>query len=117
MIKINPYILGDIEPALFIAASLFAFIGILIVLLLGTKLRDPNSGTSPEGFSWKYLFSDNAKRIFASVLCTLVVLRFMPEILGVKLSAWMGFVVGTFWDGIALIIKQKTTLLDPSKKV
>lgn len=117
MIKINPYILGDVEPALFIASAFFAFIGILIVLLLGTRLRDKESETSPEHFSWRYLLSDNAKRIFASVLCTLVVLRFMPEVLGVKLSAWMGFVVGTFWDGIALIIKQKTTLLDPRNKV
>lgn len=116
MIKINPYILGDIEPALFIAATLYAFVGITIVLLLGTRLRDPNSQTSPHGFSWGYLWSDNTKRILASVLCTLVALRFMPEILNVKLSAWMGFVVGTFWDGIALIVKQKTTLLDPRNK-
>lgn len=117
LLKINPYILGDVEPALFIAATFFAFIGITIVLLLGTRLRDPNSDSSPQGFSWKYLWSDNTKRILASVLCTLVVLRFMPEILNIQLSPWMGFVVGTFWDGIALIIKQKTTLLDPRNKV
>lgn len=116
MIKINPYILGDVEPALFIASAFFAFIGILIVLLLGTRLRDPQSETSPEGFSWRYLWNDNTKRLFASVLCTLIALRFMPEILDIKLSPWMGFVVGTFWDGIALVIKQKTTLFDPRKK-
>lgn len=116
MLKINPYILGDVEPALFIAATFFAMIGIFIVLLMGTRLRDPNSATSPEGFSWKYLFGDNAKRIYCSILCVLVTLRFMPEILNVQLSAWMGFVVGTFWDGIALIIKQKTSLFDPRSK-
>lgn len=116
MIKINPYILGDIEPALFIAAMLFAMIGVFIVLLLGTRLREKESVTSPTVFSWKYLFSDNAKRILGSVLCVLVTLRFMPEILNVQLSAWMGFVVGTFWDGLALIIKQKTSLFDPRTK-
>jgi hypothetical protein len=116
MIKINPYILGDVEPALFIAAVLFAMIGILVVLLLGTRLRDPNSIESPEGFSWKYLFSDNAKRIYGNILCVLVTLRFMPEVLNIKLSAWMGFVVGTFWDGLFLIIKQTTTILDPRNK-
>lgn len=116
MIKINPYLLGDIEPALFFAAVFFAFIGIAIVLLLGTRLRDKYSESSPVGFSWKYLWSDNTKRLLASILCTLVVLRFMPEILNIQLSPWMGFVVGTFWDGIALIIKQKTTLLDPRPK-
>lgn len=116
MIKINPYLLGGIEPALFIACTFFALIGIFIVLLMGTKLRDTSSPESPEKFSWKYLFSDNAKRIYASVLCVLIVLRFMPEVLGVTLSPWMGFVVGTFWDGIFLIVKQKTTLLDPRVK-
>jgi len=116
MLKINPYILGDIDPALFIAAVFFSMIGIFIVLMAGTKLRDAESETSPKSFSWKYLWSDNAKRIYTSVLCVLVSLRFLPEIFGVTLSPWMGFVVGTCFDGIILIVKQKTTLLDPRTK-
>jgi len=116
MIKINPYILGDVEPTLFIAACFFAAIGIFIVLLMGTRLRDPNSIASPEGFSWRYLFNDNAKRIYASVLCVLVALRFLPETFGIQLSPWMGFVVGTCFDGLFLIIKQKTSLFDPRNK-
>ncbi len=116
LLKINPYILGNVEPQLFFACVFFAFIGILVVLLMGTKLRDASSEASPTKFSWNYLFNDNAKRIYSSVLCVLIALRFMPEVLNLTLSPWMGFVVGTFWDGIFLIIKQKTSLLDPRVK-
>ena len=86
------------------------------MLLLGSRLRDKNSDYSPEKFSWKYLFSDNAKRIYASVLCTLIALRFMPDVLNISLSPWMGFVTGTLWDSILLIVKQKTSWLDPKSK-
>ncbi len=116
LLKINPYILGDVEPALFIAACFFAAVGIAIVLLIGTRLRDKNGDTAPEKFSWRYLWSDNAKRLYASALATLIALRFMPEVLNIKLSPWMGFVTGTFWDTILLIVKQKTSLLDPKPK-
>jgi hypothetical protein len=109
------YILGGVDPGLFGASVFFALIGILVVLLLGTKLRDPNSGTSPVKFSWAYMFSDNAKRIYGNLLCVLVTLRFMPEILNMELKPWYGFVVGTLWDGLFLLIKQKTSLLDPKK--
>ena len=116
MLKINPYILGDVEPALFVAAMFFAAIGILVILLLGSRLRKPNSDTSPEKFSWRYLINDNAKRIYGNIVCVLVTLRFMPELFNVTLTPWMGFVIGLFWDSLFLLIKQKTKLLDPSAK-
>ena len=112
----NDYILGDVSADLFLASVFFALIGIAIVLLMGTKLRDPNSEHSPHKFSFSYLLSDNARRIYGNILCVLVTLRFMPEILNLELKPWYGFVVGTFWDGLFLIIKQTTTLLDPGKK-
>lgn len=117
MIKINPYILGDIDPALFVACLFFAFLGVMIVLLAGTKLRDPNSGASPSKFSWKYLWNDNLKRIILNIVCVVITLRFMPEITGWDLSVFKGLCIGLAWDGIFLLIKQKTAILDPNKKV
>lgn len=116
LLKINPYILGNTEPALFIAAVFFAAVGILAVLLAGTRLRDKSSISSPEKFSWRYLIDDNAKRIYLNVLCVLVTLRFLPELFNIDLTPWMGLVVGTMWDSLFLLIKQKTSILDPTKK-
>jgi hypothetical protein len=110
------YILGGIEPAFFFACMFFALMGILLVLLLGTRLRDKNSLDSPHHFSWSYLFSDNAKRIYASIIATLLTLRFMTEITGWELTQWKAVIVGTAWDSIALFIKQKTNILDPKSK-
>lgn len=110
------YILGNTDPALFGEALFWATIGVFFVLLIGTRLRDPQSQYSPTHFSWRYLFSDNAKRIYASIIAVLASLRFMPELFGWELSAWKGFVIGMGWDTIALIVKQKTNLLDPKPK-
>lgn len=109
-------VLGPTDPALFAACVFFAVIGIVFVLLLGTRLRDKGSPYSPEAFSWSYLISDNMRRIYASVIAVLITLRFMTELTGWELSVWKAFIVGTAWDSILLFVKQKTDLLDPNKK-
>jgi hypothetical protein len=106
------HLLGGIEPGLFGACIIFAGLGILLVLLMGTTLRSTTSPSSPPEFSWRYLWNDNTKRILASALATLLSLRFMTELTGWELSPWKAFVIGTAWDGIALFIKQKTSWLD-----
>jgi len=110
------HLLGNIDPALFAATIFFAAFGILFVLMMGTRLRNPQSLNSPNEFSWKYLRTDNFKRIVASSIAVLATLRFMPDLTGWELSPWKGFVVGAAWDSIALIVKQKTELLDPKPK-
>jgi Ni/Fe-hydrogenase subunit HybB-like protein len=117
MKELKGYLIGPTEPILFLACVIFAGLGILLVLLMGTRLRDRNSDHSPSGFSWRYLWSDNFKRVFASVLAVLITLRFITELTGWELSPWKAFVIGTFWDGIALWLKQKTNMLDPKPKV
>lgn len=111
--KFKDYLFGGIDPSLFGASIFFAAVGILFVLLLGTGLRNPLSQSSPQKFSWRYLWSDNLKRILASVLAVLITLRFMTEMTGWELSPWKALVIGTMWDTIALFVKQKTKLLDP----
>jgi len=109
------YVLGGIEPAFFLANLFFAAMGVLLVLLAGTRLRDPASTDSPIGFSWKYLMSDNAKRIYVNILSIVLTLRFMTELTGWQLGMFKSFCIGMAWDGIFLFIKQKTTWLDPKK--
>lgn len=110
------YLLGGIEPGLFLACLLMAMVGVFVVLLLGTNLRDPKSMSSPIRFSWSYLLSDNFKRLVGNFLLIVIALRFMPEIFSMDLTPWKGLLVGIGSDSLALFIKQKTSLLDPVKK-
>lgn len=110
------YLLGGVDPALYGACFVAACVGIFLTLLWGTTLRSTDSNGSPYHFSWKYLWTDNTKRILANIIAVLVSLRFMTELFGWELSVWKGFCIGLSWDVLALIIKQKTTILDPTKK-
>lgn len=110
------YLTGPTDPGYFLACLFFAGLGIVFILLAGTRLRDPQSQSSPAKFSAAYLWSDNVKRILASLLAVYLTLRFMPEVLGWELSEWKSVLVGCAWDGIALFLKQKTNWLDPKSK-
>lgn len=114
--KFSQYLLGPTDPALFSACVFFAAIGVVLMLLIGTTMRNKDSEQSPLGFSWKYLRSDNAKRIYANVIVVLLALRFTPELFGFDLSVWKALCIGMSSDGIMLIIKQKTSILDPKKE-
>lgn len=119
MVILNTFwktIVGSTDPAIFAACILFAGLGVFFVLLMGTKLRSPDSKYSPVKFSWSYLWSDNAKRIYASIIAVLVSLRFMPELFNMELKPLYAFGIGVGWDSIALVIKQKTNILDPKEK-
>ena len=102
------------DPGTLAAAFAFALIGIFITLLLGTTARRPLSSDSPMHFSWSYLWSDNFKRIVATLLMVIVSLRFANDLFGFQLNSWHGFIIGSGWDGLAFAIKQRTSLLDPN---
>ncbi len=114
--EVKNYLTGNTDPTFFLWCLFFAGLGILFVLLMGTKLRDPGSIYSPQRFSWSYLLSDNFKRILASLLAVYLSLRFMPELFGWPVNEWKALLVGMAWDGIALFIKQKSNILDPKDK-
>ena len=109
------YLTGATDPKFFLWCLFFAGLGILFVLLMGTRLRDPASVNSPAKSSWAYLWSDNIRRILASILAVYLSLRFMPDLFGWELNEWKALLVGTAWDGIALFLKQKTNWLETKK--
>lgn len=113
MDKFFRHLLGPTDPAFFAACIVFAAAGVFLILMAGTKLRDPKSVNSPQEFSWRYLWSDNAKRIYASAIAVLVTLRFLPEVLNLELTEFRAFCIGVGWDGILLFVKQKSNILDP----
>jgi hypothetical protein len=98
------------------AAFVFAILGHVLILLGGTMLRNPTSTASPQKFSVPYLIYDNGKRISYVLLLIIAAIRFSPDLFGIQVSPWGGFLVGSGLDGVALLIKQKTKLLDPATK-
>lgn len=109
--EIIAYLLGPDEPAKFIAAAIFAVIGILISLLAESNTRPAQSDKGVKNdFSWSYLLWDNAKRIFLSVLLILVTIRFAREIMGADLTMYMALGIGLVFDRLGLILKKNGLL-------
>ena len=93
----------------------FAGLGVLLGLLLGSTKRDIGSENTPFEFSWKFLWSDNVKRIVASIILIFVALRFTPELFGVHITNFWAFAIGLGSDQLAGFVKSKTNLLNTRK--
>jgi len=109
-------LLGDIEPLFFLWCAFWACIGVIITLLAGTMVRDPESKCSPRKWSFLYLIRDNYKRIIWNAVLIFIAIRFYEDITGWALTHWSALCIGLSFDTILMIIKQKSSWLDPSKK-
>lgn len=113
--KVIAHLIGPTAPDVFIAAVIFAAIGMLFTLLVGSLDRDPESKNSPVKFSFSYLLIDNVKRIMVSALAVLISIRFAPELFGIEITMWHGLGFGLCYDILAHVIKQNTGILDRKK--
>lgn len=90
--------MGELSLPMLLAGSLMAFGGNLFGVLLGTTNRNPASARTPERFSWRFLFKDNAKRFYRSTLTAIMAvffsLRFSNELLGTAFSMPYCFLLG-----------------------
>jgi hypothetical protein len=111
MNEILSYLVGDLGVAKFIAAFIFAMIGVCLSLLWGTTKRDPESEKSPVHFSWNFLWNDNTKRILKSIASTIltvfVSIRFMKDLFGIEFSMVGSLLIGLFLDQAVVFIKKK----------
>lgn len=111
MQEIISYLIGDLGVAKFVAAFIFAIIGVILSLLWSTTQRDPASYKSPVHFSWNFFWSDNTKRIlrsiFSTILTVFVSIRFVKDLLGIEFSMATCFLIGLFLDRIVVLIKKK----------
>lgn len=104
-------VLGTDSIIAFITLAFFAFVGVMLSLLMQTTKRDPTSVNTPFEFSWKFLMSDNAKRFLAGVILIYLALRFTPELFGIKINEFWAFGIGFGSDKIAEFVKTKTDFL------
>ncbi|GGA84797.1 hypothetical protein GCM10008015_26970 [Flavobacterium palustre] len=94
MKKFLDLLLGTSDVPTYMAALLFALIGVAIVLLLKSKKRDKNSPNTPYHFDVWFLIQDNLKEIILGLLLILMALRFSMEYAGENLTMYYAFGVG-----------------------
>lgn len=100
---------GTADVLMVFVGWLYAMIGVFVSLLIHTTQRNPSSQRTPEQFSWKFLFKDNAARIISSMLLVFVCLRF-SSFLGIPTRddiALTGFMIGFGLDKIVELWKNK----------
>jgi len=122
MKEFQQLILGNVSAAYYLAAFVFAFLGILASLLVHSKKRDIDSPRTPDKFSWLFLFFDNIKRIIAGLIVMFILFRFFNEISGKQLNMWWAVLIGVLLasygvDKVFQIIKGKSSFLDVNRKV
>ena len=92
------YVLGGMTLGKFGAAFFFSLLGVFLSLLLSTTKRDPLSERTPTKFNWKFLWSDNAIRLYKSTITTLIVIflsiRFAKEHVGEEASMIYSLSIG-----------------------
>lgn len=103
-------VIGTENWPMYFAEWFFAGVGVAISLLMEVRKRDVNSVRSPEHFSFSFLFSDNARRIYLSLLLIFVALRFSNDLIGVQISLWISLLIGLGFDKLAEVAKKKNIL-------
>jgi hypothetical protein len=116
-------LLGSVTPGEFIAGFIFALIGIFISLLIGTTNRNPLSERTPPRFSFVFLLSDNAIRIYKSIALTVLILfvsiRFSKEFIGKEFTMFYALCLGLGLDTVIArwkLIKEAFGKLSVTKK-
>lgn len=103
--------IGGMNAGQFLAAMVMALVGVFLSLLLASTKRDPNSARSPFHFSWSFLISDNAKRLYKSAATTLLVifisLRFADHLIGKHASMIYALMLGLGLDQVIALWKKK----------
>lgn len=120
MEEFKQLILGEVSVAYYAAAEVFALLALIISLWLHSKKRDASSPTTPQKFSWGFLFWDNFKRIIVGQITMFLVFRFATEFLGRKLDMWMAVGIGAGLsfglDRFIMWMQSRTTVFDMNRE-
>jgi len=104
------YLIGTDNYKMFVIGLFFLFLGIFVSLLINAVTRDPHSPRSPITFSYRYLFSDNAKRLFLSVLLSLIMYRFSGNLFNMEDNMYVAFLIGFGFDKSVQMFNSKMKL-------
>lgn len=94
-------LLGNIDPAMYIACVIMAYAGFLLRLFYTVMTRNPTSALTPIHYSPKVFWNENGLRMSFSALLLPVVLIFSNNFLGGVLNTFVAFGAGLGSDMIA----------------
>lgn len=106
MNKFEKLMLGTNDLPTYLAAFIFAMIGVVIILLLKSNKRDRLSKSTPYKFSIKFLIIDNLKEILLGLLLIIIALRFSVEYAGAELTMYYALGVGLGIQKLSGIISK-----------
>lgn len=91
---LKEYLFGEASLTYYVAAEIFALMGLTVSLYLHSNKRNPDSPKTPEKYSLGFLIWDNFKRIFVGQMVFFLIFRFTVELLGRQLDMWIATGVG-----------------------
>jgi len=98
-------IFGTTDLPQVVVGFVFSILGALLSLLLNGNTRDIASPRTPIKFSYKFLFSDNLRRLVITSVLIIVFIRFTKELLGVNLTTYWAFFIGFCSDKLSEYLK------------
>lgn len=90
----------------FTVGLFFLFLGIFVSLILHANTRDVHSPRSAIAFSYRFLFNDNLKRLLFSILLSVILYRFAPNVINMQDNMYVAFLIGFGFDKIIQKFKE-----------
>lgn len=114
--EVKELLLGELSVAYYIAAFIFSFLAIILSLYLQSNKRDPQSQSTPQNFSIRFMLWDNFKRISTGMIVLFLIYRFasvyLAKALSMEMAVAIGFVVSFGVDRMILWMMNRTNLFN-----
>jgi len=105
------YLIGTNDYYQFFVGLFFLFLGIFVSLMLHVNKRDLHSPRTPINFSYAFMFKDNVRRLWFSILLSVILYRFSENIFNISDNMYLAFVIGFSFDKAAQYLRDKFNLL------
>ena len=107
------YLFGTVTVEFLIAFYIFALIGVTLSMLFHYKkkqTRDKKVNNKKRFNKWFWV-KDNIVRLFTSIICIFVMVRFYDELpIDYELNMFLGVLTGTGIDQLIIFIRNRTTI-------
>jgi hypothetical protein len=99
-------LIGPSGAGFFCGYVVIAYICATAIVIADVSMRDPNSGRTPTGFSFKFFLMDNALRVLANLLLIPIFVRICLEYMSGFPMLLMSVGIGFGIEGLALLGKR-----------
>ena len=110
--EIMGYLLGTVSIDFLISFYLFSLLGVILSMLFHYgKKRSKDKKVKEHTFNFKYWLKDNLVRLFTSIICIYLVVRFYDVFhIDYELNMFLGLLVGMGLDQLIVLVRNKTSI-------